>query len=205
MATATMVRAHFFKLPENTLVTRRDLLHYGTQDGIDSAIRQLIRGKIVRRVACGVYLRPHLTEPLPTAAEIAAARIAAFHRTKVPSALDNAREHGLVEVGQSDLVYEVNAATSQFRVHRSSDRGACTVYLKSRVARKMQLDLTAARRAIKALWLLGKAHCTLELIERACRNLTREERDEFSRSNRWMPGWLSDTVHLWPGSDRRIA
>lgn len=197
MLTAGFVRAHFMKTPENAMVTRRDLLHYGTQDAIDSSIRQLIRKQLILRVACGVYLRPHPTEPLPTAAEIAAVRIAAFHRTQASSALDTAKEHGLVEAGEDDLVYEVNAATSQFRVHASRDRGCCVVYLKARVARKMQLDLTPARKAIKAIWSLGEEECSLSIIERAVRSLARPDQREFRISNRLMPGWMSDKVHKW--------
>lgn len=196
MWTATKVRSHFFGLPENTLVTRRDLLNYGTQDAVDSALRELIKAHLVLRVAWGVYLRPHPSEPLPMAEQIAAVRIAAFHRTKVASALDNAKGHCLVEQGETDLVYEVDAATSKFRIYESQDRAACFVYLKSRVARKMQLELTAARRAIKALWLLGQEQCQAKMIGRACQNFSRADREEFRQSHRLMPGWMSDTVHL---------
>lgn len=197
MWAASSVRAHFFELPKNTMVTRRDLLHYGTQDSIDSAIRELRKKKIIRRVACGVYIRPHPTEPAPTAAEIAAIRIAAFHRTKVPSALDNARQHGLVKQGEQDLVYEVNAATSHFQVYGSRDRGDCVVYLKARVARKMLLDTSVARKVIKAVWFMGPKQCTLSIIARACQHFNKIDREEFCRSSRLMPGWMSDTVHLW--------
>lgn len=196
MSVATLVRAHFMRTPENTMVTRRDLLHYGTQDAVDSIIRKLIQAGRIVRVACGVYLRPDLINPLPTAAEIAAVRIAAFHRTQSPSARDVAREHALTDQSEAELVYEVDAGTSQFRVHKSSDRGNCVVYLKSRTARKMQLDLSPARKAIKAIWSLGEARCNASVIQRACRHFSREDREEFRRSNRLMPGWLSDSVHL---------
>lgn len=201
MFTASFVRAHFMNLPENTMVTRRDLLHYGTRWAVDSIIRKLKRQGIIVRVCCGVYLRPHPTKPMPKAAEIAAVRIAAFHRTKAAAALDVAKEHGLKAFGESKLVYEVNASTSQFRVFRSQDKANCIVYLRSRVARKMKLDRSVPGRAIKALWLLGEGNVTPSIIQHAARHFCRADRIEFRASIRLMPGWLSDPVYDWFGEE----
>ena len=43
MWTSAFILAHFMRFAENTLITRRDLLNYGTQDAIDSALRRMIR------------------------------------------------------------------------------------------------------------------------------------------------------------------
>ena len=57
MTTAVWVRSHVLGSPENTLVTRRELLHYGTQYAVDSAIRSLKRKGDIIPVCSGVYLR----------------------------------------------------------------------------------------------------------------------------------------------------
>ena len=43
MWTSAFILAHFMRFAENTLITRRDLLNYGTQDAIDSALKRLIK------------------------------------------------------------------------------------------------------------------------------------------------------------------
>ncbi len=43
MWTSAFILAHFMRFAENTLITRRDLLNYGTQNAIDSALRRMIR------------------------------------------------------------------------------------------------------------------------------------------------------------------
>jgi len=195
MWTATMIRRHFLNLAENTMVSRKELLQYGTQDAVDSALAKLIKKGVIIRMACGVYLRPHPTRTLPTADEVAQARIAAFHRTGVPSSRDVAQEHGLMEGREHEIVYEVNASTSSFRIHNSSDLGKCVVRLRARVARKMHLDTSAAKRAIKAVWFMREENCTNDTIRRACRDFNRDDRAEFRAAHRFMPGWMSDVVH----------
>ncbi len=41
MWTSQLILAHFLRLAENVLVTRRELLNYGTQAAVDSTIRRL--------------------------------------------------------------------------------------------------------------------------------------------------------------------
>jgi hypothetical protein len=195
MWTAATIRRHFSNLAENTIVSRKELLQYGTQDAVDSALGKLLNNKVIVRVACGMYLRPHPSQPLPTAAAIAEARITAFYRTGVRSARDVAQEHGLIGEREDEIVYEVNAATSSFQIHCSGDLGPCVVRLRSRVARKMHLNDTPARRAIKAVWFLREENCTEQIVRRACHHFNRDDRNEFRNSHRFMPGWMSDLVH----------
>ena len=169
------------------------------------AASRALQGGIIR-MACGVYLRPDPAQPLPTAAEVAQARISAFHRTGVPSSRDTAQDHGLIEGREHEIVFEVNASTSSFRIRNSSDLGACVVRLRARVARKMHLNTSAAKRAIKAVWFLREENCTNDNLRRACRDFNREDRLEFRRAHKFMPGWMSDAVHQFfrptPKTDR---
>ena len=95
MTTAVSVQSHILGSPGKSLVTRRELLHYGTQYAIDSAIRSLKRKGDIIPVCSGVYLRVGRVLVLPTAAEIAAVRIAAFNRKRVDSGREVAAQHGL--------------------------------------------------------------------------------------------------------------
>jgi len=204
MWTSTMVRRHFLNLAENVMVSRKELLQYGTQDAVDSVLSKLLKAGVIKRVARGIYLRPHPTLPLPTAAQIAEARIAAFYRTGVPAALDVAQEHGLIDRREHEMVYEVNASTSSFMIHDSSDRGGCLVQLRARVNRKMHLNNSPARNAIKALWFMRAENCNERTIRRACQDFNSKDRAEFRTSHRFMPGWMSDIIHAFFNPNRRL-
>ena len=116
MWTSAFILAHFMRFAENTLITRRDLLNYGTQDAVDSALRRMIRRDIIIRVAWGVYVRPLRGQPIPPPEDIAAVKIAAFHRTQLSAGRDVAREHGLSQAGEPEVVFEVDGASSSFGV-----------------------------------------------------------------------------------------
>ena len=79
------------------------------------------------------------------------------------------------------------------------------VFLRRKVARKMQLETSPARRAIKALWSIGPELVTFPMIQHAVSNLNREQRRELRLSHRWMPGWLSDMIHRFGGLTEQIA
>ncbi len=57
MWTASRIRRHFLSFAENTMVSRKELLQYGTQDAVDSALAKLLMAGVIIRMACGVYLR----------------------------------------------------------------------------------------------------------------------------------------------------
>ncbi len=195
MWTSAWVLRHFMRFAENTLITRRDLLNYGSQDAVDSAIRRLIKRGIIMRLAWGVYVRVHPSERPPNADAVASAKITAFQRTQASSARDEAHQHGIEAQGEVELVFEVDGASSSFFVFDETGESVCRVFLRRKVARKTQLEDNPARRAIKALWALGHERCTREIVQLAVRNLERAQRREFHLSHRWMPGWLSDLIH----------
>ena len=132
-------------------------------------------------------------------------KIAAFHRTQVSSARDVAREHGLTQVGEPEVVFEVDGATSSFGVLLKEGEPLDRVFLRRKIARKMQLEASPVRRAIKSLWSIGPELVTVQMIQMAMMNLNREQRRELRLSHRWMPGWLSDMIHRFGGFRELLA
>ena len=194
MSTAAFILAHFLRFAENTLITRRDLLIYGTQDAVDSALRRMRAKGFIIRLAWGVYVRPPLVESVPGPEAVAAAKIEAFQRTKVVASLDEAQVHGVTPDGEPEAIFEVDGASSSFQIYDGVGAPVVRIFLRRKVARKMKLDVSPARRAIKALWAIGEERCTHQMIELAVRDLDRDARREFRSSHRWMPGWLSDMI-----------
>ncbi len=194
MWTSAWVLRDFNEIRRDTLITRRDLLNYGSQDAVDSALRRLRKKGIIIKLAWGVYVRVHPSERAPNADAVASAKIAAFQRTQTDSALDEAHQHGIAGQGEDEIVFEVDGASSSFMVFNQAGKSVCRVFRRRKVARKTQLYATPARRAIKALWALGPETCTRQIVQWAVRNLDRAQRREFHLSSRWMPGWLSDLI-----------
>ncbi len=121
-------------------------------------------------------------------------RIASLGRKGVRTAMAEALIHGVTQDREEILTYEVNASSSRFNIHPIDGRPGCLVILKSRVARKMRLDESAAGRAIKALWYVGP-RCTPLDLSKVMANFSRTDRAEFKNSHQWMPAWMSDFVH----------
>jgi len=163
------------------------------------------RNGFIKRLAWGVYVRTTSNENVPSTEQISSAKIAAFHRTSAPSGIDEANQHGVAERGESEVVFEVDGASSSFLVFGAQGKPVCRIFLRRRVARKLQLDMSPARKLIKALWTLGPESCTPQIIQRAARNLDRSSRREFHLAHRWMPGWLSDMIHGFTTVRDRLA
>jgi hypothetical protein len=209
MYVAAMVKRHFFALPKGTIVCRRDLLPYGTINAVDQILRKLVDREVVVRLANGVFVYPEPGAPLPSAREVAEAKIAAFarHRQRVfgqtPGEVleTESRTRGeeirsSLVVSTSDvLIYEVDGCSSSFRVHSTADRPGVLVQLRRRAMRKMYLDHTVPGRAIKELWRMGRNKMTEADIRLKLEPFSRDERKFFLSAQRWMTGWMSDTVH----------
>lgn len=88
---AGSVKSHM-QNSDGEVVSSQDLVRYGPRSAIDSAIRHLIRKKIIMRVASGAFvLRDGLRE-LPSAQQIIEAKARAFGKTVVPAASNDSKE-----------------------------------------------------------------------------------------------------------------
>jgi hypothetical protein len=195
MMVSTFVRKYIWNLPLGKIFSRRELVDYGPHWAIDQALKRLKDTGQVAHLACGMYVRPDPQKGYPTCEEVAIARIEALQRFGTKSSKQEAADHGLIEEGELELTYEVNASTSQFWVRRTPDREGCIVRLISKTARKMKLSASKVGRAIKAIWYMGHSESTKENIRIATKDWGRTEKQEFYRSHRAMPGWLSNEIH----------
>jgi hypothetical protein len=194
MWAAAKVRRFIFSVPKGKLFTRRELIQCGASQGIvDQEIGKMIRSKVMVRMAWGVYVRPNSNEQLPTVEQVADTKIKAFGRKNTASAKDVAKEHGLSAHGERVVTYETDGSPSSFRVFKA-DKTCAIVYLRRRPARKLLLGYRTARKAIKALWFVGNGNVREAEISKATALFGRTHRQDFLKSLRWMPGWLSDLV-----------
>jgi len=207
MNVAMHVRKHFF-CSKGKIVFRRELLGYGRKKAIDTVLGRLVDRGVITRLARGVYIYPDLSKPLPSVAQIAEAKIAIFARRVENSVFQeelrrarfNARRGLPVKESEASsqpavLVYETDGCPSQFWIHPVQDRPAVLVRLIRRASRKMYFDNTAAGKAIKKLWILGKDKVTVETIVETIEWLTRKDKQQFFSAHHWMPDWLSKLVH----------
>jgi hypothetical protein len=208
MNVAMYVRRHFFS-SKGKIVFRRELLGYGSKKAIDTVLGRLVDREIIMRLARGVYIYPDPSKPLPSVAQIAEAKIAIFARRvensvfqeELRKARSRARSHRGTKESEAPsqptvLVYETDGCPSEFWIHPVQDRPAVHVRLIRRASRKMYFDNTAAGKAIKKLWRLGKSKVTVWSIVEAIEFFTRKEKQQFFSAHHWMPGWLSKLVHM---------
>lgn len=199
----SIVKRHFFSMP-GAPVCRQDLVDYGSSSAVDSALNKLLIGGIIIRRAWGVYAYPDLEGKVPSAEEVAEAKIGAFLRQRQePHSRKNDVEPSsgssirIKKDKEEDgvLVYGIAGCHSSFNVLPTSDHPGVLVKLVRRAARKMHLEYTPEGRYIKHLWEKGKDNVTVDEVKAKLQSLNRKERERLQSAHRSMTGWISNIFH----------
>jgi hypothetical protein len=195
ISTAAKVRRHVYQLKPGEIVTRKDLIVYGTEGAVDNIIQVLLKKGCLVRAVWGVYARPDPKLIHPTFEEIVEARVRTLGRQVLKHHKDLAHEHGLVPAGNGSKAYLVDGARSSFVVRPIYNREGCIVQLIKKPARKLIIDSKPPGIAALILWFLTRRGCSEDDVRKVFARLTRTEKEQFLEARRWMPGWLSDLVY----------
>ena len=180
------IRAHIDRLPEDAIVTTRDLLQYGFRNTIDKSLSRLVDTKVLARVARGVFIKYGSPEPSPLQAAIAKAK--AFGKDLVTHGQEIAREFQLTDRAESpQLIYQVKGRSSSFLFLGRR------IYLRGAVAKKMVGGETKVARVVRALSFLGRNLGRTQL-HTAISHVDQAERHLLLESARWMSSWLADDL-----------
>ena len=185
--TKAFILNHIARLPRNTIFTTREVLRYGTRNAVDQAMFQLVRDKLVLRLARGVFVRVRGMTKTFSVKEIAEAKAKAFGKSIFMHGADAARRIGLTKQGNEGFVYLVDGSTSSFRV------GDVVVHFKRCARRMIVLKDTGAGLAVRAMWNVGE-RITQAQIGLVKRTLDRENFDRFVAGFGLMPAWLTDKL-----------
>lgn len=191
LTTAEQIEDFISKHPGEELITRRQLIPFGSAAVVDNIIFKLVHktGSLVR-IAWGCYRkRERVTEV--TGAEVARVKAAAFGRSIVPSPRTAAFNLGISDRPAAPLEFLTSGRSSSFQFQNQK------IFLTGASPRKMSLGEGKIGQAIRALWHLGKSIVDEHVIGKATRSFSTDERIEMGKLCASMPEWLGQFFYPW--------
>lgn len=190
LTTVEQVADFISKHPTEELITRRQLIKFGSASIVDGIIFKLVHitGSLVR-VAWGCYRKRERVAAV-TEEEVARVKAAAFGRTIVSSP----REF-VLNLSSADqlppLEFLTNGRTSSFRF------GTKKIILRGASPRKMALGDNKIAQTIRALWHLGKSKVNESLIGKLTESFNSFDRLQTGKLCASMPAWLAEYFYPW--------
>jgi len=173
-------------MKDDEILTTRDLLQYGFRNNVDKVTSRLVKIKVIKRIARGVFIKRR--SKTPSAWQIANAKARAFGKRIVTHGKEIARELSLVVSNEKpQLVYLVEGRTSSFR------SAAGRIYMRGVVAKKMFGGETPVGRIVRAICSIGR-EITVAQLDKAIMLVHPSEHHLLLKAGRWMSWWLYDAV-----------
>ena len=186
---AQLVKRHVNKLAGGQIFTTRDLLAYGPRQIIDNMTSRLVKKGAIRRLAYGVFMKPHRDNYEPTALEIAKAKMRAWGKNFWHDPEHTTARDSQGQAPTKHLVLFVSGSSSRLKTNNGVE-----VVLQHIGQRKMKLSGTAAGQIARRVWNAGKDELKSFHIEHDYVRFGREAISEFLLSFRLIPAWLNDWV-----------
>jgi hypothetical protein len=193
------IREAITALPENALISSRDLVKYGLRNTVDQAIYRLIKTNFITRVARGVFIKSGAA--WPSAFAVALCKAKAFGKNLVTHGQTIAQELKLLpeqedcrppsaenEV-ESQLIFQIRGRSSSFVFAKRK------IYLRGASDRVVHLGESPIGRLIRALWYIGRKVGDRHLAE-AISRIGHQALHLIIEQTAWMPAWLSNKVRL---------
>jgi hypothetical protein len=194
MSISARVSRHIRQLKGEEPFSIRDFLHYGTRGAVDQAFYRLVKAGRLKRIAQGIFIKPH--SAMPSTLAVAKLKATSFGKTIAMHGSKAAQYLGIAPSVDGRLVYAVVGSTSSFRFSGS------TIHMRSTSARKMHFEDEIIGLAIRGLWHLGRSICTEEIACMAVSSFNRLHRETFRQSANKMPAWMQK---LFPSIRRGLG
>jgi hypothetical protein len=178
------------KLPEGALISAKELLHLGTRDAVDQALKRLKERKELMQLYRGVYARPVKTRfgmRAPTAEKVIERFAATRAETVVAHGAAAANSLGLTTQVPTKLVYLTSGKS------RSLKLGAQVVEMKHAPQWMLLPSHRAAGEAVRALAWIGE-HRASEALTKLKQRLPQSTIDELVALRPALPGWMSKSI-----------
>lgn len=191
--TAEQVRRRIESIPVGEPFAPSTFLECGTRASVDQALSRLVKAGTISRVARGLYVRPEISryvgkvmpEPIKVAESIA------------KSAGAVVQVHGAEAARQLELTTQI-PMRSLFLTSGPSRRlrvGGNTIELRHVSPRKLALAGRPAGLALAAMWYLGKAEVTPNVVQKIRKKLGINEFEALRSAAGTMPAWMSDVIY----------
>lgn len=184
------IRRHISEIPDNTLFSTRELLHYGRRSSVDTVLHTMVKNELIVRVARGLFMRLNENLEVPSIFDIAKKKAQAFFKEICEHGVCAAQRLKLIEPGKKKVVFYTNGRSSSFRVHTLDMR----IYFHGTTPKRMQHPSNKIGEAIRGIWYLGKEQFEPSTLALATRQFFKRDRKLLYRSAAMMPTWIWNPI-----------
>lgn len=189
MSCMSNLRDHFASLPAGMLVSRQDVLDFGSMGAVDMSLTRLVKERTIERIAIGVYTKIAYPMPVFTAEQVAAVKTRVFKKTLAAhhSTFKNVLLN--TEAPRDDIrTFATDRCTSKFWFNEKY------VHLKIVTGRMASLPATKTGEALQALWSVGSENVDTDIVSRICESLDEAERAALFSTDYSIPYWLRTAI-----------
>jgi len=200
MWTSSLIKRHIFRLPLGKIFTTREVLLYGPRSAVDQCLANLVKKRIIIRLARGVFVQDGSRLDQITIEDVARAKAEAFGKQIATWGGELASQLGLTPedqqeqepVRKQERIFCVSGSSSSFKFRE------VTVVLRKTCVRKMTLNSSTPGQFLHALWHIGlKRIRALTPRQVTGIRLNRLAKEEIRLSVGSLPVWLAALFLRW--------
>lgn len=192
---SALIRQRLGTFRPGEVFTSKDFLDIGSRAAIDQALSRLVRAGEIDRAARGIFAVPQsnpFVGKVPPSPEKIVLAIARTQGTKVEvDGAEAARYFGLSTQVPMRAIFNTTGTPRRFKM------GNQEITMRSKRPRKLALAGTLAGKALAALWYVGKAHVTPDVIRKIHEKLPPAEFQALLMARNEMPAWMSEAIRTY--------
>lgn len=191
-STEKKIQAHIDRAPNGSIFYPADFSEYGSNEAVNVALHRLVKLKLIKRIAHGIYAKPYksnlIGEVDPGAEEIAKA-IARRDKAKLlPTGAYAQHLLGLSTQVPLRLVYYTDGAARTINLDQTS------IVFKKASPKKIALKGELSKLAVMALSDIGKDQLTKEEKDKVIEVLQKENPDHLKHDIKLAPRWIGEIM-----------
>jgi hypothetical protein len=170
-----------------------DFLEFGSRDGIDQALRRLVKKGVLVRLAQGIYIRKKYSELLrvnlvPSVEEIVRAIARREKRIVQPSGAMAANLLGLSLQVPARYVFLTTGTAKKFKL------GKTTIEFRPTTPKALAGAGTVSGLVVHALKYLGKDYITEDVVKKLRGLLKAEDKKALRSLIKFVPAWMVQPI-----------
>ncbi len=194
MSTAGLICTQINRIQKGVLFSTRQFLSLGSRGAVDQTLYNLVKAKVIMRVARGVFLRAG--SRMPSAYEVAKVKAESFGKRIFTHGADTAHFLGFPVKNNQTPTFASTGRTTSFRF------GDVVIRLIGTCLRKLHGEETLLGKVIRALWHIGKTDCTPDLVTQTYPAWS-SVCGQLEIAAPFLPGWMNNLFY-WGRTETRI-
>lgn len=191
-STESLIEGHIMGAKEGSVFYPADFEEYGSMEAVNVALHRLVKLKLIKRLAFGIYAKPTISkligEVYPSAEEVAKAIARRDNARLLPTGAYAQNVLGLSTQVPMKLVYLTDGPARKVKLGKS------TILFKKASPKMMALKGDISKLVVMALKDIGKGNLTAEEEKKILGMLKKEKAELLKHDIRLAPRWIGEIM-----------